>query len=923
MRKAILLSFLLAFSLYAQNKGKIAGYVRDAKTKEGLPGVNVVLKDTRLGAITDIEGAYFVINIPPGIYEVTASIIGYQKVTQENVQISSDRTTTVNFSLQEAALNIVKEVVVVAERPDVSPEKTSTSDIIRGEQALSLPGTRDLTAVMSLSPDIIDGHFRGGREGEELYTLAGMGVVNPLDNALAVAPILSAVEEIEVITSGFSAKYGNAQSGVVNISLKEGSRNKWQSRAEFRSRMPAYKHWGANVWDSKNNPYLQLMNSPEKMRSNEDSTRLFLANFLSLSNYKNDTTLASRLAYAMYTQNRRNIGGSYNNTWDYSAEANVGGPLSNDVTLFLAGRFANTWPVIPPPEPDVTRQLIANLAFSLGDGMSLRLSGAFSNNDRHDYRALGSATSLDYRYWIWDRVMGLNKISQDNYTYGLRYTYSPTPNTFYEAKVSGLMTRVQEGSPVIATDRFRTDDVLGNALWRVLTGGDGYRIGYMDSGTRDEKTFTFSVDASMTSQVTRSHLLLAGMQFNSFNIDVNNQTGRANPGTAHNEIYIAKPIEWSLFVQDKMEFQGMIANIGLRLDAYNQKVGYYKNVFTPLEGAETEKTPTIGRLQPRIGISFPVSTMTVFHMNYGSFLQRPSFQYTIAKSVSLTGRIPSLIGNPQLKPQDTKSYDVGLTQGFGKGFTLDISSYYKDVSNLIERVYFYPAKGALEFYETYMNRDYADIRGFRISFNRRSGILTGSLNYNFQVATGKSSTPFDASPIIRENTSASRKTDTPDPEDILLDFDRTHNVVLVLGVETPVEFGPQVFGAFPFEQLSVSSKSFIRSGRPYTSDLDFGERFKRRTPSEQNTDLKISKQIKHFFGVSATFYAEVFNLFNSKIYEYNPVFRNPINRNKFESDQGQLPLWVSEENQIYTWDISYLLYDNAPRSIWFGLVINF
>ena len=119
-------------------------------------------------------------------------------------------------------------------RPDVERDKTSTSYIVRPEEVQALPGIRDIGDLLSLQPDVIDGHFRGGRQGEEYYSLQGMGIMNPLDNSSAFTPIMSGVEEVEVITSGFGAQYGNAQSGVVRISMREGDRTDWYTRFEAR-----------------------------------------------------------------------------------------------------------------------------------------------------------------------------------------------------------------------------------------------------------------------------------------------------------------------------------------------------------------------------------------------------------------------------------------------------------------------------------------------------------------------------------------------------------------------------------------------------------------------------------------------------------------------------------------------------------------
>jgi hypothetical protein len=152
--------------VWAQNVGRIAGVVTDAATGDPLPGVNVTVVGTPLGAATDIEGQYYILNVPPGRYAVRASMIGYQPVVVEDVVVHADRTTQVNFSLSEAAFEI-GEIVVQAVRPDVERDKTATSHIVRFDEVQAVPGMRNISDVLALAADVIDGHFRGGRQGEE------------------------------------------------------------------------------------------------------------------------------------------------------------------------------------------------------------------------------------------------------------------------------------------------------------------------------------------------------------------------------------------------------------------------------------------------------------------------------------------------------------------------------------------------------------------------------------------------------------------------------------------------------------------------------------------------------------------------------------------------------------------------------------
>jgi outer membrane receptor protein involved in Fe transport len=941
MRNRILLPVLLLVlggtPLLAQTGGKIAGTVRDKATGAALPGVNILLRGTRLGGTTGADGSYFILNVPSGSYSVAASLVGYTPVTQQRVIVHVGRTTAADFTLQESAVE-GQEVLITADRPDVVREKTSTSDLVRAEEVANVAGIRDLTDVLSLSTDVSEGHFRGGREGEELYNLQGMGIVNPLTGIVTFAPIMSAVEEVEVITSGFGAQYGNAQSGVVNIVMKEGGSDRWRTRGELRTRAPGYKHFGANVFDPGAQPYLRLLDSPEKwLGSADDSIRYYSTVGNGFDNrYGRDSVTLSQIAHSLWAyQGRRDAGRVYNNLWDYSTDITIGGPLSPVSRLFLAAHLEEKWLYLPTPEPDRNRQVMGNIVFDVGPGMALRFSGAYS---RKWTNVLRSRYTNGFYNWIWDRVLGINLETSSTVQLGARFSHAISPQTYYELKLNTLSTSERNGSPVM--DPVRYPGNYSKLMWIPYTATpDQFGVGNRDDNFGRERTLTASLDASLTSQVTASHLLHAGIQANLYNLDVANRTSIASAERVAE--YTANPFEIALYAQDKMEFEGMIANMGLRLDVWNMNVDYYTDRFSPFrvvvnestvvydrDRAPRESTPTLARLQPRLGISFPVSVSTVFHMNYGSFVQRPPFSRTIATTLPALGFARMQLGNPRLEPEATNSYDVGITQGLGDGFTLDVSGYYKDVKNLLEQAIFYDNTG--NQYITFVNRDYADVRGFRAALTKRRGIITGSLNYTFMVATGKASTPFDASPIFSEDTSAYPE-QLPGPADITLDFDRTHNLVLNVAATTPEEWGPELLGARLLEQFTVSVTSTMRSGRPYTYDRQgTGIVNNKRTPMEYTTNLRVTKKFDRAFGVGLTFYGEVFNLFNQKIYSYNAVFQKPvsttgstfINRNieKFENDPGSLQYF--DDFQPFLVDQTFLLYANSPRAFSFGLVVN-
>jgi len=343
------------------------------------------------------------------------------------------------------------------------------------------------------------------------------------------------------------------------------------------------------------------------------------------------------------------------------------------------------------------------------------------------------------------------------------------------------------------------------------------------------------------------------------------------------------------------------------------------------------ETPTIGRLQPRLGISFPVSINTVFHVNYGTNVQRPPLNQTVSQQTPRSGFSQMMLGNPRLRPQITNSYDIGIMQGLAEGFTIDVSGYYKDVKDLIQQAFYFDVDG--NYYSSFANRDYADIRGFKVSIAKRSGMLTGSINYTYGVATGKNSSPFNESAKYYENNSAQNQ--LPGPKDVLMDFDRTHNLVVTAVLAIGEEEGPSLFDMYPFQDMRFSSSSFARSGRPYTyDDQGLGLLFNRRSPDEFNTKIKITKDFRKLIGSRLSLYVEVLNLFDQRILSYQAVFGNARdnssgtiteNRNieKYITDPGSIRYTEDINHLGFLIDQSFMIYDNSPRSVSVGFVINF
>jgi hypothetical protein len=168
--------------LRAGTTGKLTGSILDEQ-ENPIVAATIVLEGTRLGAFSDDQGNYTILNIPAGTYELTISRLGFEAMRVQNVIVSADQTTTLPITMRESTIT-TEEVIVTAVRPPVDLKQTSTSATLTSEDIESLP-VQELEDVVNLQAGVVDGHFRGGRLGEVQYQVDGVTVNNAFDNSSA------------------------------------------------------------------------------------------------------------------------------------------------------------------------------------------------------------------------------------------------------------------------------------------------------------------------------------------------------------------------------------------------------------------------------------------------------------------------------------------------------------------------------------------------------------------------------------------------------------------------------------------------------------------------------------------------------------------------------------------------------------------
>jgi outer membrane receptor protein involved in Fe transport len=243
---AVILALLVASSAWAGTTGKIAGKVLDRDSGEPLPGVSVLIKGTATGAATNIQGEFFIINVPPGEYDLRATLVGYGPVEVQKVKVSIDLTTSVDFELSTETIDM-GTITVEAERPLIEKDITSSRTMIAPIQ-ITDSAIDGIANAVGFSAGSVLGSFRGGRpdQGEVVYMIDGVNVGNPIgdthrgsdpgagNSALATVIPNEAIAEAEVLTGGFGAEYPNVQSAVINIVTKQGG-EKYSGKIKSKS----------------------------------------------------------------------------------------------------------------------------------------------------------------------------------------------------------------------------------------------------------------------------------------------------------------------------------------------------------------------------------------------------------------------------------------------------------------------------------------------------------------------------------------------------------------------------------------------------------------------------------------------------------------------------------------------------------------
>lgn len=925
----IFLSFLVISNqiIFAGTTGRLAGRITDAVSGEPLPFVNVVIMGTTLGAATDIDGYYSIINVPPGNYVVKASAIGYSSISYQDVKISIDLTTTINFELSEASVELEDEVVVIATKPLVRMDQTSTSSII-GDDVISKLPVEGIGDVLKLQAGVVvsssgDIHIRGGRANQIVYQIDGVPVTDVYDGSSAVNVNQNAVQELQVISGAFNAEYGQAQSGVVNLVTKDGG-------SDFSGNIQFY---GGDYLSDRDTIYTNIDDfNPIAIRNIEGSLsgpilkdQLFF--YVNGRYFYNSGSLYGQRIYLISDRAFEN-----SVTQEFEVQSNGNGEyvsMNEDERIYAQGK----------------------LSYRIIQGVKLSYNFIFEDRDYYDYDHFNKLTpdnNLQRFNKSYTNIFAVNHALSANSFYTLNLSY------YFRDYRQYLFEDIYTGDPNKPT--FYQDNST------VITPPYSFGVGGTNNNRFTRNTGTWGAKLDWSTQLNQSMNLQFGGDFRSNDIYLENinlipmtdSTGsRVTPynvaipsvTSTDYDTYQHNPFEAAAYAQMKFEAFNLIFNLGLRFD-YFQPDGVVlsdptdPNIYNPLKPSNRfndtngngiqdpgEASTTLEQresywyaeaspkyqLSPRVGLAFPISATGVIHFSYGHFLQLPRYEYLYQNprfKLGVNSGNAGLFGNTDLEPQETVKGEIGLQQQIGDDMSISATVFFEDFRNLTgtqtQDIVVY---GGAQTYSQFINSDFGSAQGFVLQFVKRfSGDVSMSIDYTFSDANGNSSDPNDARNAVLGGA-------LPETYISPLNWDQTHTFNASLEYSQVRNWG-----------FSIIANYF--SGQPYTPAVNKNTRVTQNAfptnssnkPNLFNVDLRVYKDFE-LSPILLTVFLRVFNVFdaNNPTNVYTDSGDPYFTFAKLEAQRINPTIYNNSLNEFYT-DPTYF---SDPRRIELGLGLNF
>lgn len=811
LRHSLLLIFLLIFTntLFAGVGGKLVGKVQSAQG-EPLPGVNIIIEGTSDGSASDVSGDYFILNIPPGNYTVKFMMIGYKTAVHQQVQIVSDFTTNLDAVMESQTLDAAEEVVVVSSRPLIKRDATATIRVVGAEdiQAMPVDNFKDILVTQAgFTRDENGGiHVRGGRTKEILYMVDGVVVKDVLEGDFNGSMNQNAIQEMSVISGTFNAEYGQAMSSVVNIVTKDGAYD-FAGHLEYTTdQLNSSPYHKPGAFEYLDDAY-----------ADEDTGYVYVDLRDSLFSYFENAPAGFYPKMLIPLLNIPVSG---------KVSLTLGGPITPRSSYYISVLSSgNDSPL--PHGVDVAQDIGLKLTTRISKNMKL-VGMAYSasrlyQNYSHSWKYVPQNHTHTFK--------GNDRLSATIY-------HTLSASSYYRATLSNqrvaTKTGVQELTP-LEYERPLTDA-------SVYFYASGHQGSY-----KDNQSTTNTLDLDVVKRINKFHHIKTGINYSAHSLDIYTEEDPWLGGTNFKDDTTYTPNELSFFIQDKIELDYLILNLGVRYDKVDPRIGMWENVanFAVWDSVQQNfvaapviDAPAQSKWSPRIGLAYPVTENTVFHFSYGHFFQTPDFIAMTYNSVKDISTSLPLVGNAGVKPQKTVAFEVGVKQALSPNSKITATIWSKDIRDLLSTQSYQIISIPVV---VYTNSDYASVKGVDITLDRQvSKGLNFNVSYTLSSARGNNSTP------ISGYFSAYEDEEVPHKE-YYLDFDQRHDLAINMSISTGRRDGPKLLAKYPLSRMNASLLLNVASGLPYTPYVDPTiqvELNSARKPWTYSLDLRVRKELK-------------------------------------------------------------------------------
>lgn len=849
-------TLLLVLAAGVADAAQLSGTVRSAEDGEPLPFANVVVVGTTYGAVTENDGT-FVLEVPAGRYQVMATYVSYSSSTQQ-VTVGRDGAT-VEFRLDPEATEM-SEITIYGQRELVDVTRTSTVRSVGGEQARSMP-VDEVQAVVgrqvgvSLYDDEI--FIRGGRYDEAVFVVDGVVVKDYVSGQSRAGDLSSqSLAEVNVLTGGYAAEYGQALSGVINVTTREGG-----------DEHHGYIGWTTDHpggdWDGFRSDITTL--SLEGPLFRDDSPRLL-----------GGLRLPGRMTYFVQVEGR--ISDTYLPGWSQSGPPR----RSSYVDSFLGHLFSYGSNLATRADSDW--QFLGKFAWKMSptDKLSLSLNKTLGINSGFFYRQIirrDPTSSTNYPWQFHERLDHYLTFTEDKAVLSGIWTHHFNGDTFQELRLSRFFTN--DHHDVNGKPWFEYVEPFDDEL---LT-GDPHPY-FIDSGDfplwHDHSIEEITADWDLTAIGDR-HRWKTGFEHSFQNvqfIDIQRPWQEDPDGLGgQHDLYNVHPQVGAAYVQDRIEYEGVVAQFGLRFDYWypgrevEAAIADTNRVGTTPSIQRAFQDDTFGlfghrlkaRWSPRVSVSHPITERDHLFFNYGRFAQWPTYFYVYSKIGSVSSEDFPLIGNLNLDPEVSTQFEIGGAHQFRDDLALNVTLFFKDQ-------YDYPVavrrstlgQGDVFIYD---NLHYGRSRGIELELEKRPAPYLGTtIGYTYQISTALSSDPNES----QEQQELEGAAAQIGLEEGFTYWNRPHRVTAA--IEFRVRRGdrrPRVplIGIELPDDLSFHLYYEGQSGRAYTPEDLRGERtgeyYSKNAEFEHRIDLKLQRSWQ-VWGTRLTGTLDIRNVLNHR-----------------------------------------------------------